>query len=147
MALHRSASPTLSAVGRSRNDHILGVVQRVIDADERVGARGVCWAAVRRPKVPLLVLGRHQYDIVLTDRRALMFSRRRRKLRADDVAFAKRYSALTLESASGTGFPLARHHIATDTGSRLVIEWRPRYRSLARRFTAALTEAASPASG
>jgi hypothetical protein len=112
-------------------------VQRVLDPDERIEARGVCWAAVRRPKVPLLFLGRHQYDVVLTDRRMLMFSRRRRRLRPDDVVFAKRYASLTLESSSG-GFPLARHHITTDTGRRLVIEWRPRHRALARRFSTAL---------
>jgi hypothetical protein len=76
-----------------------------------------------------------------------MFSRRRRRLRPDDVAFAKRYSALTLESGPSTGFPLARHRIATDTGRRLVIEWRPRHQALARRFTAALTASASPATG
>jgi len=136
---------TLPAVRESRNERILDAVQRVLDLGEHIEARGVCWAAVRRPKVPLLVLGRHQYDVVLTDRRVLMFSRRRRRLRPDDVAFAKRYSALTLESGRGTGFPLARHHIATDTGRRLVIEWRPRHRALARRFTAAITTTASPA--
>ena len=130
-----------------RNERILGVVESVLDPDERVEARGVCWAAVRRPKVPLLILGRHQYDIVLTDRRVLMFSRRRRRLRPDDVALAKRYSALTLESGRGLDFPLARHHIATDTGRRLVIEWRPRYRDLARRFTAAITTSRTPAPG
>jgi hypothetical protein len=123
----------------SRNEHILGAVQRVLDADEHVEARGVCWAAVRRPKVPLLFLGRHQYDVVLTDRRMLMFSRRhRRRLRPEDVAFAKRYTALTLESTRG-GFPLTRVHVVTDTGRRLVVEWRPRHRALARRLTAAIT--------
>ena len=133
---------SLPVVRESRNERILGVVQRVLDPEEQVEARGVCWAAVRRPKVPLFLLGRHQYDVVLTDRRMLMFSRRRRRLRPDDVAFAKRFSALTLESARG-GFPLARHHIATDTGRRLIIEWRPRHRALARRFTTALAPAAS----
>jgi len=119
---------------------MLGVVHRVIDPDENVEFRGVCWAAVRRPKLPLLVLGRHQYDVVLTDRRMLMISRRhRRSLRPDDVSFAKRYAALTLESTRGR-FPLTRQRIVTDTGRRLVIEWRPRHRSLARRLTAALTE-------
>ena len=132
----------------SRNDHITEAIERVLDPDERIEARGVCWAAMRRPKVPLLILGRHQYDVVLTDRRVLMFSRRRRRrLNADDVAFAKRYSGITLESGRGRGFPLARHRIATDTGRRLVIEWRPRYRDLARRFTAALTAPRTPAPG
>jgi hypothetical protein len=127
-------------VAESRNERLLGVVERVLDPDERVEARGVCWAVVRRPKVPLLILGRHQYDVVLTDRRMLLFSRRRRRLRAEDVALAKRYSSLTLDSARA-GFPLARHHVTTDTGRQLVIEWRPRQRALARRFTAALTPA------
>jgi hypothetical protein len=126
----------------SRTDRILGLVEGALDRDERIEARGICWAVVRRPKVPLLILGRHQYDVVLTDRRVLMFSRRRRRLRPDDVAFAKRYSSLTLESARA-GFPLARHHVATDTGRRLVFEWRPRHRDLARRFTTALTTATS----
>ena len=130
---------------QSRNERILGVVQRVLEPDERVEARGVCWAAVRRPKVPLLLLGRHQYDVVLTDRRMLMFSRRRhRRLRPEDVAFAKRFTSLTLES-TGNGFPLARHHVTTDTGRRLVIEWRPRHRAIARRFGTALTASRAPA--
>ena len=131
---------------QSRSERILGVVHRVLDRDEEVEAHGVCWAAVRRPKVPLLLLGRHQYDVVLTDRRMLMFSRRRqRRLRPEDVAFAKRFSSLTLESAR-FGFPLARHHVTTDTGRRVVIEWRPRHRALARRFSAALAPARAPAS-
>jgi hypothetical protein len=117
---------------------MLGVVQRVLDTDERVEGRGVCWAAVRRPRVPLIILGRHQYNVVLTDRRMLMFTRRRRRrLRPDDIAFAKRYTLLTLESARGS-FPLTRHHVVTDTGRRLVIEWRPRHRKLAQRLSAAL---------
>ena len=66
-------------MGQSRNERILEIVERVLDPDERIEARGVCWAAVRRPKVPLLLLGRHQYDVVLTDRRMLMFSRRHRR--------------------------------------------------------------------
>ena len=125
---------------QSRNERLLEIVERGLDPGERVEARGVCWAAVRRPKVPLLHLGRHQYDVVLTDRRMLMFSRRRRRLRPDDVAFAKRYSSLTLESARG-GFPLARHHVTTDTGRRLVIEWRPQHRALAQRLGTTLASA------
>ena len=126
-------------MAESRNERILEVVERVLDADEQIEARGVCWAAVRRPKVPLIILGRHQYHVVLTDRRMLLFSRRRRRrLRPEDVAFAKRYSALTLESAGGA-FPLRRHQVVTDTGRRLVLEWRPQYRAIARRFSAALT--------
>jgi hypothetical protein len=146
--VREATSPsTLPPVAESRNERILGVVHRVLNADEQVEARGVCWAAVRRPKVPLLVLGRHQYDVVLTDRRILMFSRRHhRHLRPDDVAFAKRYAALTLESAGG-GFPLTRHHIVTDTGRRLVVEWRPRHRALARRLAAALAGSRASAAG
>jgi len=131
-------------VRKSRNERILEVVKRVLDPDERVEARGVCWAAVRRPKVPLLLLGRHQYDVVLTDRRMLMFSRRHHRLRPEDVALAKRFSSLTLDSAT-SGFPLAGHHVTTDTGRRLVIEWRPRHRAIAQRFSTALGAQRAPA--
>ena len=97
--------------------------------------------------MPRLILGRHQYDVVLTDRRMLMFSRsRRRRLRPDDVAFAKRFTALTLERVRGS-FPLTRHDVVTDTGRRIVVEWRPRHRALARRLTTALTAPRASATG
>ncbi|MFA5885665.1 MAG: hypothetical protein WDA60_17575 [Acidimicrobiia bacterium] len=115
--------------GASRNDHMVAAVQRVLDRDEVIVERGRCWAAVRREHVPLLFLGRKQYDVVLTDRRIMLFSRRRRTLRPDDVALVKRFGALTLDSER-RGVPLLQQRIHTDTGAAMVIEWPPRYRRM-----------------
>jgi hypothetical protein len=96
---------------------------------------------MQRSRVPLFILGRHQYDVVLTDRRIMMFTRRRRRRAlADDVAFAKRYGSLTLESARN-GVPLLQHRVSTNTGSGFVVEWRARHRALGHRFADALPRA------
>ena len=114
------------------------MVDRTLLDGEGVTHRGVCWAAVRRGHVPLLLLGRHQYDVVLTDRRILLFARRRRRLRANDVAFAKRFSSLTFEASPPR--VLLQQRIRTDTGARLVIEWRPGHRELGRVLEAELAK-------
>ena len=116
----------------------MSVVNRVLDDGEAVTHRGVCWAVVRRGRVPLLILGRHQYDVVLTDRRLLLFARRRRRLRADDVAFAKRFTSLTLEASPNR--VLLQQRIRTDIDALLVLEWRPRYRELAHTLGTALAK-------
>ena len=76
----------------------------------------------RRPRCPARP-GRHQYDVVLTDRRMLLFSRRhRRRLRPDDVAFAKRSTALTLESTRArlaADVPRYRHRHRSPAGHRV----------------------------
>ncbi|GMU78995.1 MAG: hypothetical protein AMXMBFR46_17880 [Acidimicrobiia bacterium] len=113
-------------------------VERVLDADEEVAGRGRCWAAARRKHVPLLFLGRHQYDVWLTDRRVVLFGRRRfRRLRSDDVALARRFESLTL-LAERQRIALLQHQIRTADGSDFVIEWRPRHRTLGRAFGASV---------
>jgi hypothetical protein len=138
----RRVVDTLPAVPRQARDaRILAAVQRLLEDDEMVSQRGICWAATQRPNVPLLVLGRHQYDVVLTDRRVLLFARRRRhRLRADEVAMAKRLSALNLEATRNRA-ALLQHRVRTDSGSQLVLEWRLRHRALGRAFAAELTPA------
>lgn len=130
----------------SRGARIDAAIRRVLGPDEQVVARGRCWAALRRARIPLLVLGRHEYDVVLTERRAMLFSRRRRRLRADDVAFAKRFDSITLE-AERSRVLLLQHLVCTDTGDRLVLEWRPRYRAVGRTFARSITAPAAPAAG
>jgi len=115
--------------GASRNDRMLAAVHRVLDRDEEIVDQGRCWAATRRANVPLLFLGRHLYYVVLTDRRILLFSRRRGTLRPDDVVLVKRYGALTLDSERHH-VPLLQQRIHTDTGTAMVIEWQPRFRRL-----------------
>jgi len=113
----------------SRDDRMLAAVRRVLDRDEEVVDQGRCWAATRRANVPLLFLGRRRYDVVLTDRRILLFSRRQGALRPDDVALVKRYGALTLDSERHH-VPLLQQRIHTDTGTAMVLEWPPRSRRL-----------------
>lgn len=119
----------------------MAVVRRALDDGEAVTHRGVCWAVVRRSRVPLLILGRHQYDVVLTDRRLMLFARRRRRLRADDVAFAKRFASLTLEATPPR--PLLQQRIRTDIGAVLILEWRPHYRHVGHALEAELAKPAT----
>lgn len=119
----------------------MAVVNRALDDDEEVTHRGVCWAVVRRRRIPLFILGRHQYDVVITDRRLMLFARRRRRLRADDVAFAKRFASLTLEASPPR--PLLQQRIRTDIGALIVLEWRPHFRHVARALEAELAEPAT----
>lgn len=122
----------------SRTARLVAAVERTLEHSEHITDRGVCWAAVRRPRVPLLFLGRNQYDVVLTDRRILLFARRRRgRVGPDDVALAKRYSNLTMQASRSRGV-LLQHIVRTNTGSELVLEWRPRYRRVGRWLAAAL---------
>lgn len=130
--------------GANRDARMLGAIERTLDPGEQVVARGRCWAATRRPKVPLLVLGRHQYDVVLTDRRVMLFARRhRRRIRPDDVAMVKRFRALTID-AEHRRFPLLQHRVRTDTGTEVVLEWRVRHRGLGHALADAVTGRAEP---
>jgi hypothetical protein len=131
--------------GASRDDRMLAAVSRVFDRDEEVVDHGRCWAATRRENVPLLFLRRRLYDVVLTDRRILLFSRRRGALRPDDVALVKRYGALTLDSER-RHVPLLQQRIHTDTGTAMVLEWQPRYRRLGEILADALGHTAARAS-
>jgi hypothetical protein len=130
---------------QSREGRITTAIAKVLDADEEISDRGRCWAAARRSRVPLWILGRHQYEVVLTDRRAMLFARRRRRrMRAEDVALAERFESLTLEAEHHRP-PLLQHLVRVDRGTRIVIEWRPRYRALAHRFADAVRHPAPAA--
>jgi hypothetical protein len=124
----------------SRDERLLLAISKVLDPGEDITDRGKCWAAVRGSRTPLLFLGRHQYEVVLTDRRAMLFSRRRRRrVRTDDVALAKRYESLSLEAEHRRY--LLQHLVNVDRGQRLVIEWRPRQRAIGHRFAGAIAAA------
>lgn len=111
----------------------------MLDPGEEITRRGLCWATVRRPHVPLLVAGRHQYEVVLTDRRLLLVSRRRRRLKSGDVILAKRFSSLTLGDTRQR-IALLQQRIHTDA-AEFVLEWRPRHRALGRELADAIVHA------
>jgi hypothetical protein len=124
----------------ARDEQTLAAIRQVMDPDERIVGRGACWAAVRRPRVPLLVLGRRRYDAVVTDRRLVLVARRRSARRPADVAHAKRFSALVLEEQHRRP-TLLQQRIRTDTGTRVVVEWPRRARALGRMVADALAPA------
>jgi hypothetical protein len=112
---------------KQREERMLAAIRRVLDRDETIVDRGRCWGAVRRPHTPLLFLRRRQYDVVLTDRRIVLFSRR--AFRPDDLVLVKRFTALSLASRRLRP-TLVQHRIHTDAGRAVVLEWDWRNRRL-----------------
>lgn len=108
---------------------MVAAIRRVLDADERIVGRGRCWAAVRRPHVPLLLLGRHRYDAFVTDRRLILINRRHGALSPADVVLVKRFPALVLVEEHQR-VTLLQQRITTDTGMAVVVEWPHRSRQL-----------------
>jgi len=101
----------------------------VLQDGETVQARGRCWAAVRRERVPLLVLARRQYELVLTDRRLLLLARtkhqrRRLGLQSNGVALAQDLDQIGFGlQRSRQGIPLRQLQIALPDTRVLVLEF------------------------
>jgi len=124
--------------GTTRDQRMRAAIERVLDPDEEVRQRGWCWAVVRRPHVPLLLLGRRRYDAFLTDRRMILVVRRLRRLRPSDVTLVKRFDTLVLEQQHGRP-TLLQQRIRTDQGDTIVVEWPRRSRPLGRTLATALS--------
>jgi len=121
-------------VGKAQT-RLAGAAQAVLVPGERLATTGVGWACERRDGVPLLFQGRRQYWFVLTDRRLLVFRRRRGGPSADDLVLAKRYEHLEVDAVKRMR-PLLQVRITTKgprgtNGSRQVLELRPGQRGLA----------------
>jgi hypothetical protein len=107
----------------------------VLREGETLVTRGRCWAAVRRDRVPLLVLARRQYELLLTDRRLLLVARskhqrRRLGLKPDGVALAQDLTELRLDRTR-SGFPLTQLQVVLLDGRVLVLEFDRARRDLA----------------
>jgi hypothetical protein len=111
------------------------LVRRALEPDEAVVATARCWVAVRRPRVPLLVQGRHRCDAVLTDRRLILVDRPGRSRRPRGVTLAHRYEALTLVAGRHRGV-LVQQRLRTPADT-VVIEWSRRDRHCADRVARA----------
>jgi len=133
----------LTAVRRDAR-RLTAAVDDVLTPGERLASTAIGWAAQLRPRVPLVFLGRRQYWFVLTDRRLLVFGRRRGGPTADDLVLGKRYTFFTLERVHRLR-PLFQLRIQGANDSRLVLEFRPRQRSVAAELAARLTR--SPSTG
>ena len=114
---------------RRNLEQIVAAAHGLLADGERVIEYGPCWAAQLRDRVPLPLLGRRQYLMVLTDRRVLLFARGRGELRRRDLVIGKRYDAFTLRELR-RGRPLLRLLVELSPGARLVLEFRPRRRRL-----------------
>ena len=92
---------------------------------EHMDEYGTCWAGQLRTRVPLVLTGRRQYLIVLTDRRLLLFHRRRgHGLAPDDLVIGKRYESFQLDRVHRNR-PLMQLLVTATGGSRMVLEFRP----------------------
>ena len=123
---------------------LAAAVDTVLTPGERLASTAIGWAAQLRPRVPLVFLGRQQYWFALTERRLLVFGRRRGGPTADDLVLGKRYAFFTLERTRRLR-PLFQLRIRGANDSRLVLEFRPRQRSFAAELAARLTP--SPGAG
>ena len=111
---------------------------------ERVLAYGLCWAAQLR-RVPLLFLGRHRYLLVLTNRRVLLFARRgRRAPRPSDLVIGKRYEWFQLGRVRQAR-PLMQVLVTGGNRTRMILEFSPRCRELARTLVRRLGDDAGSA--
>jgi len=128
-------------MSRKNVEQIVAAAHGALVDGERVTEFGTCWAAQLKRRVPLLVTARRQYLMVLTDRRLLLFNRRRRKpLRASDLVIGKRYEAFSL-SRVRRALPLYSVRVAANNGARMVFEFRPGQRHVGGALVARLTPA------
>ncbi|MBM3660108.1 MAG: hypothetical protein FJW95_11500 [Actinobacteria bacterium] len=112
-----------------RDERMLAAIRRVLDAGERIEARGWCWAAVERRRVPLLFLRRRRFDAFVTDRRLVLIARSRGPLDPSDVKLVKHFDALVLD-AQHQRPTLLQQRLRTDAGLALVVEWPHRSREV-----------------
>jgi hypothetical protein len=114
---------------RKSTQRLTTAVQATLAPDERLTTTGIGWAAPRRERVPLLFQGRRQYWVALTDRRLLVFERRRGGPSVDDLVLGKRYDFFTLEAVKKVR-PLLQVRIKGANGNRQVLEFRPGQRGV-----------------
>lgn len=124
-----------------RLDQRVAATHGALVEGERIVASGVCWAAQLR-RIPLLFLGRKRYLLILTNRRVLLFTRRVRHLpRPSDLVIGKRYEWFELGRVR-TLRPLMQVLVTTGGGARMIFEFPPRRRELARSLAGRLRDGA-----
>ena len=125
-------------MGRAPKQRVEDAARAVLIEDERVTSTGRCWAVQVRSRTPLLLLARRPYVMALTDRRVLVFARRRGGPVAPDLIIGKRYETFTLERVKRRR-PLVQVSLRASSGNRLVFEFRRGERELAGELVARLT--------
>lgn len=105
----------------------------LLGPDEQFVTGCAVWMADRRVRVPLLFIGRAIYLLALTDSRLLVFDtpRRGRPLLDGDLLLQRRFETLELVSHR-SWTPMAQIRVAPGRGREVVLEFRPRDRSVGR---------------
>ena len=132
-------------MGRDDGEKVREAAHGVLVEGERITSHGECWGAQVRARVPLLFLARRQYLLALTDRRLLVFNRRRKGPDASDLVIGKRYETFTLERVKRRR-PLMQVVLQAKNGNRLVFEFRGGQRELGGELVARITPGSGPAS-
>ena len=115
---------------RRNLEQLVAAARGTLVEGERVVGHGPCWAARLRRRVPLPLLGRRQFVLMLTDRRLLLFAPRRgRALQPSDLALGKRYETFSVERVHRVR-PLLQVLVRATNGAAMVFEFRPRQRHL-----------------
>ena len=120
-----------------------------LEIGEPLLAGGFTWIAFPRPQVSLVVLARRPHSVGITDRRILIWARphRGRPVEDKDLVLDAPLGEVTVEEVR-TFTPMLQLRLTTDSGRRLVLEFRPRDRTLGRRIARALgAEPADATSG
>lgn len=127
---------------RRTRARIAAAATPLLRPDERIVASGAVWMADRRPRIPLLLIGRAIYLLALTDQRVLVFDtpRRGRPLLDSDLLLARRHGALTLVGSHGLR-PMLQVSVRPAPDRNVVFEFRPRDRRMGRALATALATA------
>ena len=106
----------------ARRRQITDLATPLLDEGEEVLGAAAVWVA-RLERTPLLLTGRHLHLLALTDRRLMVFDRRRRRGDQATPVLTEPIDQLTSERA-GARFALYQVLVATSDGRRYVLEFR-----------------------
>jgi hypothetical protein len=115
--------------------HLRNATEVLLKPDESFVAGCAVWMADQRPKVPLIFTGRAIYLLAVTTERLLVFDtpRRGRPLLEADLLLQRRHDALELLRVR-TRIPMLQLRISPAPERVVILEFRPRDRSVARKL-------------
>ncbi len=113
---------------------------------ESLVAGGFTWIAFPRPQVSLLFIVRRPHLAGISDRRLMIWARPHevRPAEDQDLVLDAPFDEVTLEAVR-TFTPMLQLRLATATGRKMVLEFRPRDRKLGRQIADALGGPVGPA--
>jgi hypothetical protein len=116
-----------------------------LEIGEPLLAGGFTWIAFPRPQVSLMVLARRPHLVGLTDRRILIWARPHEVRPAEDkdLVLDAPFGDVVVEGVR-TMSPMLQIRLATESGRKLVLEFRPRDRRLGHRIARELGAAGEP---